>query len=526
MNRKQSTSAMLAVVLALWAQPPISAQEVGKAGPGLSLESCHLSGYRQEVECGSLTVYENRASAEGRQIEIQFAVLPAIDEASEPDPLVFFAGGPGQAALEVAPFVRAIFSEVNERRDLVLIDQRGMGSSAPLKCDMPEEEGLMLNAEQRRELSREMVSKCLQELEADVTLYTQDLANQDAHQILKGLGYEKVNLYGVSWGTRSALLYAHQFPEHVRTLILDGSLPLENAAPSHAAEDAERAMVALFDDCRADADCSKAFPELRQDFERVAERLGDGLEISLPDPSTGEPLTLLLNRDAFGDMLRSILYSPELSRLAPIIIHRAAAGDFRPLMGVGGFVTGATADSMTLGATLTIFCSEELARFTAEDLDRQETARLLGYQFLENLQTACEVWPKAPIPAIYQQEIRVDAPALILSGDLDPITPPRWGERMTEHLPNSKHFVAPATGHNVGPEGCASDLMRDFIEQGSLEEIDGECLQDIRRPSFFVDLSGPSPGPSAPTEEPRDEEPQPDATTQPDATQVNEEASR
>ncbi len=521
LNRRRTLPATLAVLSVPWmlcVAPPGSAQVADDTKPGLSLEPCHLQGYRQEVECGSLEVFENRSTSEGRKIEIRFAVLPAVDETSEPDPLVFFAGGPGQAAMETAPFVRAIFSEVNETRDLVLIDQRGMGSSAPLECELPEDEAWLLTTEQRREMTREMLKQCLAELDADVTLYTQDLANQDAHQILTALGYEKVNLYGVSWGTRSALLYAHQFPEHVRTLILDGSLPIANAAPSFAAVDAERAMKELFDDCRSDADCSRAFPDLSADFDRVMARLGDGLEISLPNPATGAPLTLLLTGQAFGDMLRSILYSAELSRLAPIIIDRAADGDYRPLMGVSGFA-GAAADTMTLGATLTIFCSEELARFTAEDLDRQKGPGLLGFQMVENLQTACEVWPKAPVPELYRQEIRVEAPALVLSGDLDPITPPRWGERMLEHLPNSKHMVAPATGHNVGPQGCASELMRDFVASGSLDGIDGECLQEIERPSFFVDLSGPSPGPVA----------SPDATEETDdATTPSEdtEASR
>lgn len=525
MNRRRSLPATLAVLFLLWmllgAPPPGFAQDPAAVEEGLSLKPCHLQGYRQEVECGSLEVFENRSASEGRKIEIQFAVLPAIDETSEPDPLVFFAGGPGQAALDMAPFVRAIFSEVNENRDLVLIDQRGMGSSAPLECELPEEEAWLLTTEQRRAMTKEMLTKCLADLEADVTLYTQDSANQDAHQILTALGYEKVNLYGVSWGTRSALLYAHQFPMHVRTLILDGSLPIKNTAPSFAAVDAERAMEALLDDCRADEQCSRAFPDLRADFDRVMERLGDGLEISLPNPATGAPLTLLLTAPAFGDTLRSILYSAELSRVAPIIIDRAARGDFRPLMGVGGFA-GAAADTMTLGATLTIFCSEELARFTAEDVERQKGPGLLGFQMVENLQTACEVWPKAPVPELYRQTIRVAAPALILSGDLDPITPPHWGERMLEHLPNSKHMVAPATGHNVGPQGCASELMRDFISSGSLDGIDGKCLNEIKRPSFFVDLSGPSPGPIPSSDSSPEDEETDDETT----PSENSEASR
>ena len=126
------------------------------------------------------------------------------------------------------------------------------------------------------------------------------------------------------------------------------------------------------------------------------------------------------------------------------------------------------------------------------DFEKEAEAGLLGHQILDQLKLACSVWPKAPLPAIYGQEVSSTAPALILSGQADPITPPRWGEQMMEALPNSVHLVAPATGHNVGPQGCASKLMEQTIDQGSVEGIDGVCLEALTRPSFFINSSGPS----------------------------------
>ncbi|MCP4897546.1 MAG: alpha/beta hydrolase [bacterium] len=468
--------------------------------PSAELRPCHIPQHRQEAQCGIYTVFENRLAAEGRQIEIHFAVIPAISETSEPDPLVFFAGGPGQAAMEMAGFVSSVFSRLNEHRDVVLIDQRGMGSSHPLECKTPDEY-LTAGPEEEARLTREVLRECLSQLDADVTLYTQDLANEDAHEVLLALGYQQVNLYGVSWGTRSALLYAHRFPEHVRTLILDGNLPLQNSAPLYAAEDAERALTELFVDCAADAACSSAFPTLRQDFEEVVRRLGThGETITINDPSTGEAVTIKLTKNIFGEALRTVLYSSELSRLAPVIIRQTADGDYRALMGVYSYLSGALAETMTAGASLTIFCSEEMARMQDSDLQREMVPRLLGHQAMDSLKSACSVWPKAPLPAIYGEKVSSMAPALLLSGHADPITPPRWGEMLKDALPNSIHLVAPATGHNVAPQGCASQLMEQMIDQGSWEGIDGSCLEEITRPSFFINSSGPR-GPASNTVE-------------------------
>jgi pimeloyl-ACP methyl ester carboxylesterase len=474
---------LLSLILESQAQPD----------PKIELEACHVRKHSQEVLCGTYTVYENRTTAQGRQIDIHLAVIPAIDENVEPDPIVVFAGGPGQSAIEMVSFVRSVFSEVNERRDLVLIDQRGMGSSAPLDCEIPEEDFLNLDTQEQEHRAREILQECLEKLDADATLYTQDLANLDIHEILLALGYERVNLYGGSWGTRSALLYAHQFPEQVRTIVLDGNLPLSNKAPSNAAADGERALRALFTDCADDPRCHQAFPRLEEDYRTAASLLGpDGASVTMDNPTTGEELTFVLTPNGFGDVLRSVLYSPELSRIIPLIIHQASQGDYRALQGVGSFLSTAFEGGMTLGASLTIFCSEEFSRLEAGQPEQEIESGLLGDQLFSGIQNGCRVWPKAPLPAIYTEDVGSEAPALLLSGELDPITPPHWGEEMAKALPNSLHLVATGTGHNVAPFGCAAELIDQFIDQGHLEGIDGHCLTELTRPSFFVHASGPS----------------------------------
>lgn len=486
------TPTLLTLATPAPAQSPAEAPTT-EAG-ALTLEPCHIPRFRQEVQCGSLRVFENRSTRQGREIDIHVAVIAAVDGSSDLDPVVFFAGGPGQSAIEAAGFVRSVFSGVVEERDLVLIDQRGMGSSNPLDCEIPDDMAQDLPPDERDRVGRELLQSCLESLDADVTQYTQDIANQDIHDVLQALGYSQVNLYGVSWGTRSALLYAHRYPEQVRTVILDGMLPLDNPAPLYAAEDADRAMRLLIEDCAADPQCGRTYPDLENDLRRVMDYLGDkGQVISLPDPLTGEIDDFRLTRHNFGDLLRTALYSSELSRLAPLIVQRAAAGDYRPVIGLNGTVSSA-ADTMTIGATLTIFCSEEFARMDADALLQEaELDSLLGRQMILNFSNGCEAWPRAPLPRIYQEPVSIQAPTLILSGNLDPITPPRWGETMDEALPNSLHVIAPATGHNVGPVGCGSDLIGRFIEQGTVQDLDTDCFEELTRPSFFIDLSGPAP---------------------------------
>ena len=458
----------------------------------LALEYCHINGYRQEVLCGEYTVYEDRVAQTGREIDIKFAVVPAVTADKEADPLVFFAGGPGQGSRDVGAFVNLALQEIHESRDIVLIDQRGMGSSNPLNCEADEDISLLLSDAELANLSREHLQQCLLDLDADVTKYTQDLANEDIHDILLALGYDRVNLYGGSWGTRSALLYNRQFPEQVRSVILDGAAPLENKVPLYANADAERALQALFEDCAADTNCQAAFPDLEQDFNQVLAAFADtGFEVTLNDATTGEEITFLLGRSTFVNAIRAILYTPQISRLIPIIIEQAKARDFRALTAVLDALDGEM--SIAQGAQMTILCAEDYPRMSSQEIADEAANGFVGDAFFNVFRNGCSVWPQAPLPEVYTQDLTSQVPTLILSGAIDPVTPERWGNRMAEVMTNSLHLVAANTGHNVAPYGCAPELMAQFLDQGAVDNIDGSCLDELTRPSFFIDANGPTP---------------------------------
>lgn len=480
--------------LLFFISPYLVAAQTSKIAVGeLELEYCHIIGYQQEVLCGEYSVYEDRVAQEGREIEIQFAVVPATALEKAADPLVFFAGGPGQGARDMGVFITIALQEIHENRDIVLIDQRGMGSSHPLNCEQDEEAFLLLSDAESARLSREILQQCLLELDADVTKYTQDLANEDIHEILQALGYDRVNLYGGSWGTRSALLYTHQFPEQVRSVILDGNAPLENKVPLYANADAERALQALFRDCENDDHCRAAFPVLEADFNRVLEAFGEnGFEVTLNDANSGEPITFMLTRNTFVNAIRGILYSPQLSRLIPIIIEQARAKDFRALTGVLALLGGNDL-GIARGAQLSVLCAEDFARISSQEIAAEAGKGFVGDAFVDIFANSCSVWPRAPLPDIYMQTLNSEVPTLILSGAIDPVTPERWGNRMAEIMTNSLHLVAVNTGHNVAPVGCAPELMAQFVNQASVEDIDGSCLDELNRPSFFIDANGPTP---------------------------------
>lgn len=465
---------------------------IARPDEGLALTACHIANYSQEVLCGSHTVFEDRVSNTGRKIQINFAVIPAIGEVSEPDPLLILPGGPGQAAKDMGPVVKLAFKEINQNRDIVLIDQRGMGSSHPLQCKMPDPVGEGIQIEFSDEEVRSYLIECLKTLDADVTLYTQDLANQDIHEILLALGYQSINIYGGSWGTRAAQIYSQQFPEQVRSMILDGNVPFENKVPLFASDDAERALQMTFKDCIDDRDCHAAFPDLAGKFQQALEQLSEeGIQVTMADATTAETVTFTLSRDRFVNGLREILYVPGFVRLLPIIIEQAARGEYKALSGISSYFASQQQGTMAFGASLAILCSEELSRITDQEVEQMSQHGFVGSAFIDVYKNACAVWPKAKIPAIYSDFKQRDIPVLILSGQLDPVTPPRWGEKMAEKYPDSLHLIANATGHNVATVKCADELMEKFVNEASVANLDGSCLLEVERPSFFTSLSGP-----------------------------------
>lgn len=478
---------ILGVLLAGCAAPATPTPAVG---PMLPLEDCQLTAPGMAdtllARCGELTVPEDPDNPAGRQIALHVAVVPAVSRSPQPDPLFLLAGGPGQSAIEAYPLMlQSAFGSVNQDRDVVLLDQRGTGQSNPLECELPEDDDDLTDAE-----VTEILQACPATLTADARFYTTEMAVSDLEAMRIALGYDQINLYGASYGTRLAQAYLRRHPDRVRTLVLDAVVSPDFAIYANAGEDGAQALDKLFARCQADADCQAAFPDLQTEFMTLLARLEETpVEVSLADPTTGEPLTFEMTRARFTRMVFALLYTPEVAALLPLALHTAYAdGNFAPL------VTQATASDAGLyqGLLYAVVCTEDAPYVTPEEI-AQSAGTYFG-DMSESLREVCATWPRGDLPSDQMTPVTSNVPTLLLSGEADPITPPRYAEQVAQTLPNSAHLIAPGMGHGNIIRGCIPHLVSDLVKHASLDALaDVACVEDIAPPPFFVSFTGPTP---------------------------------
>jgi pimeloyl-ACP methyl ester carboxylesterase len=442
-----------------------------------------------KAECGKLKVFEDQESQSGRQIELNIAVVPAISRNPAPDPLFLLAGGPGEAATQTYPLLFGAFQLINQKRAIVLVDQRGTGGSNLLTCTgftgEPEAESFDPQA-----ILAELRA-CLDELDADPSLYTTAIAMRDLDQVRQALGYEKINLYGASYGTRAALIYARQFPDHVRSIILDGVAPPNWTLGPTIAENAQRALDMLFDRCSANAECQAAFPDLETEFEDLLQQVSDHpIQVSLPHPVSSEPTQFTLDRDRFVNLVHTATYSAETASLLPLMIHTASErGDFTQFAAMALSNDESLSESISPGMRFSVLCAEDVPYFANEEIKP-------GYPgdfFSRTFELICETWPRGKIPEDFKQPVYSITPTLLLSGEADPVTPPANAELAAQSLPNSLQIVVPDQGHIVIYRGCIPKIAAAFIENGSTEDLDPACVQEIAPLPIFINPNGPKP---------------------------------
>ena len=456
---------------------------------GIELRPCHLEGLAEEVRCGRFEVFEDRAINAGRRLSIQVAVLPALRRLVAPDPLFIFAGGPGQGARGLGDTSARFFKRVRRARDIVLVDLRGTGGSAPLRCP----EGADELAELTLEAMTTQIRECLAGIDADVRHYTHEQALQDADEIRRALGYERLNLWGGSWGTRAALLYALRFPDATRTVVLDGAVPLDLEFPRTASADAAAALDRLIADCLADADCARAFPDPRALLTSFDRRFDRGqVTARIRHRRTAIERTVVIPRSVAADMIRGSLYVPRDSASVLRIIEHATTGDLAPLVAQYLRTASWSTDDMALGATLSIVCSEDLPQVAGVDFAGFANGSFFRTGYADAWRTRCSNWPRGP--GIQTGGATVSpAPALILSGLHDPVTPPRTGLAMGRHFSSSWQIVVPGAAHNASFSGCVPDLIARFIERGTGDGLDTSCASQVAWPPFVVSDAGTQP---------------------------------
>lgn len=437
--------------------------------------------------CGKIQVWENRAAETGRKIDLNVVLLPGLRRTSVPDPMFFLAGGPGQGAAQMAPQIKDAFREVLIDRDIVLVDQRGTGESNSLACKLAEEQ--VQEADVKAAIER--LKECLSGYDADAGLYTTPVAMDDLDEVRAYLGYGKINVYGGSYGTRAAIAYARQHPDHLRAVVLDGVAPPDMALPLYMARDGQRAFSLLAGDCAADPGCNERFPDLAVHFERLLDRLDAHPEkIRITHPRTGERRDVHVNRLMVATVVFNALYSPETSALLPFLITQAEAGDFQGLTALGLLNEG-VADQMSMGMRYSVVCAEDAPRITEEAIAHETSGTFMNRTIAELFLEPCKFWPRGEIPSDFYESFSIDVPALILSGEFDPVTPPVWGEEIAAEWPGARHIVVPGVGHGTFNRGCTIQMIRQFFNEASTANLDSSCVEKLHRRPFFLGYSGP-----------------------------------
>lgn len=483
----------LLLLLAACSGAPAPTQAARQAAT-VSLEECQLSApglaTRLPAQCGHLTVPENPQDPSGRQIELRLAVVPAVSRSPAPDPLFFLTGGPGQAATESYLQLASAFDRINQKREIVLVDQRGTGGSNPLECQALDDAG-----EESDTAYEQFLKTCLENLKADPRFYTTPIAMQDLDRVREALGYEQINLYGLSYGTRAALTYISLYPEHVRTAILDGVVPQDEVLGPGVAPDAQRALDRLLARCQESPACQAAFPDLAGEFSSLQDDLaGQPVEVELEDPISGELVSQKFDRQQFSTAVRLLSYAQETVSLMPLLFDTAyQRGDFGPLAAQYRIVAGSLRDSISNAMGYSVLCSEDFPFIDLQAAEQLAQGTYYGDQEIQNLKKICSIWPAGEIPADFHEPVRSDLPVLLLSGENDPVTPPENAERAAQTLSNSLSLVAGGQGHNVIYRGCLPNLAFDFIEAGSLDGLDASCVQQIVASPFFINFNGPQP---------------------------------
>ncbi len=453
----------------------------------IALTACRLPGMEAPARCGTIEVWENREARAGRRITLRVAVVPAKLRAREPDPIVVIAGGPGQGAVSLAAQVMPLFGRLNDARDVVFLDQRGTGKSNPLDC---QDEGQPAQTLFEDALPERLVASCLAKLDADPRQYVTPVAVEDLDEVRAALGYDRLNLWGGSYGTRAALEYVRRHGEHVRSIILDGVAPATMKLPLSFVPDGDAALSRLIEACEGEAQCRKAYPDLRVLIASLRGQLARRpARTTIEDPRTGDRTSIQVNENVFLTGLFRPLYVAELASLLPLGISAAASGDFNPLLAQNLELADDIAENLSIGMHLSVICAEDIPRITPEDLE-QLSQSFFGRSLVDDFVRACRLWPRGKLPADYYTPVHSEVPALILSGGIDPATPPRHGDLVAATLPNARHFVAPALGHGVSLHGCAPRLIESFVRSGSARDLDGKCLQRIPRPMFVMPLGG------------------------------------
>ena len=456
------------------------------------------------AECGYLTVPADYADPDAGTFEIAVAVFPPSGERASDVPVIYLEGGPGGNSLEGLEVSGGVILEpLNETRDVIVFDQRGVGFSKPA-----------LSCPETRELTRELISQALPIAEENERYldalqacrdrlvgegidlsHVNSAANAaDVDRLRIALGHEQLDLYGSSYGTRLAQNVMRDFPDGVRRVVLDSSYPLELDLFASIATSSERAFRLMLDSCAADSACSEHYPDLEDTLIRAFDTL-----TASPAPGEasfsleGDVVDTFMTGERLAGLLFEALYQTSVIPWLPEIIAEAAQGNVEPanLMLSNSLVNDAF---FSIGMHYSTRCRDEAPFTTEEALTASVEANPLFARlqdpdrtFAQDVFDTCVVWDVPPSPPVENEPVRSDIPTLVLAGEFDPITPPSVGMAVAANLSNATFIEFPTVGHGVLNEGeCGESIVAAFLD--GEDAPDASCALERSSPAWVAPL--------------------------------------
>lgn len=456
-----------------------------------ALVECALPEIDEPLRCASIVVPENPDKPRGRAISLNVVVVPALSPEARTDPWVELVGGPGNAATDFARSFTTSLRYLRRDRDVLLIDQRGTGKSNGLYC---EELALHRVSSLFPRWPEESVRACRERLArtSDLSQYSTRNAARDIEAVRVRLGYGKLNLFGSSYGTRLALDYMRQYPDHVRSAMLWGVVAPDFRRPLYYARDGQQAFDLLAADCKADPACFAAYPDPHADLEEaMAHARAQKRALDIVNPADEKTHGAALSPEGFAQGVWLALSYPDQARRLPRILHAAASGDFVPFLDLDTAKKPPRRRYYN-AMHLSVVCPEETSRIGRGEIRRAYRGSFMPVDRAEEYAAACRIWSLKKAPKAATTAVSADIPTLIVSGRIDPITPPAWGEAVHRALPNSRHLVVRHLSHEsdglIGVE-CLDQLFEDFVANPDPAALDASCIDQISPPAFTVEGS-------------------------------------
>jgi len=467
----------------------------------LTLAACELkrphSAATLAAFCAKFPVSENRADPNSRTIDLKLAILKSDSAVPAQDLVAYLAGGPGQSAIQTYPDLAPAFAPLRKHHDVLLLDQRGTGDSHPLKC--PALEKLLKNegdaAQPGVEQRVQWVGQCAQEVgkTADPRYYATRDAVADLEAVREALGAPKLDLVGVSYGTRVAQHYAATHPGAVRSIVLDGVVPNSLVLGETFATALQHSLKLQAADCNKAPACRQAFGDWYATLHQLYAKLkaGQPQQVTFADPYSYKPVTKALTADTLAGVVRLFSYSEVTAALLPLAVNEAARGNYAPLMGQAQLLTGDLSESIEGGMQMSVICTEDASLLTPRPQDED---LLLGDDLIKAFIAECKVWPHDPMPKDFHAPFKSTIPTLLISGERDPVTPPAFADEVVKDLVNGRSLVVKGLGHAEAINaGCMPDLVDDFVANLQPKQLKTQCLDRIGPIPAFVNFNGAAP---------------------------------